>query len=246
MSQNLIAHYVSKEPKKFIALLNLFKLRLSESVFCEQRHLVLFHLCVLVDSVAENVLNQSSSAQRSQIDYFTRDFLHYLANLIDDEKTIEFKIILLNFLNRFCRKILPQCAEFVAKQLNFIVSVLVTAIKIETSLITTAKGLLMFLVIECGQKMRHAIELLDHFPQGNEFDELREFHRSVKYSRSYSLSDEIEYFLKIERRQIEGLATLKDQVRFVQHFRIFSKINFIYFSKHSSFPQENRSSVTYS
>lgn len=76
-------------------------------------------------------------------------------------------------------------------------------------------NLLIFLVDNQKNVMHEAIGRLDSFPIHAEFNNLREIQNNAKYNgRTFSLRDEIEYFLSVEKRKIEGLLSLKEHVIF--------------------------------
>lgn len=74
-------------------------------------------------------------------------------------------------------------------------------------------GVLQFLIAKQTNALRLAIGELDSFPMHNEFNELRKIQHDVKYNgKSFSLLEEIEYFLLVDKRKIEGLLSLKEHV----------------------------------
>lgn len=73
--------------------------------------------------------------------------------------------------------------------------------------------ILRFLIVEQQDKLKEAITSLDNFPPNPIFNELRDVHSSIKYNgREFSVIEEIEHFLKVDKRKIEGLLTLKEHV----------------------------------
>lgn len=73
---------------------------------------------------------------------------------------------------------------------------------------------LRFLIIGQTSALKEAIGLLDSFPMQPDFEDLRTIQNNVKYNgKSFSLLEEIEYFLSVEKRKVEGLLSLKEHVR---------------------------------
>lgn len=129
--------------------------------------------------------------------------------------TIELKTAACKYFLRFCQQNLPICANELKPHLNYIVSAIIPQIKNNegSKLEAIALSLLHFLIVEQRAPLKDSIALLDNFPAHAVFDDLRIVQEVAKYNgRKFSLIEEIEYFLKIEQRKIEGLISLKQHV----------------------------------
>lgn len=91
--------------------------------------------------------------------------------------------------------------------------------KHHTRISEAGMDLLRFLIEGQTEALKQAIGQLDSFPMRSEFNQLREIQTDVKYNgRTFSLLEEIEYFLLVDKRKIEGLLSLKEHVRFSSFF----------------------------
>lgn len=219
LSVNLFHHFFAHKPFELVRFINELKQGVQENVFDENKLLALFRLCIVIDDLSPFLTNQQKPATNGDAnsEFLLGDILHFFGNSIASKNTsAKLKLAICRYLLRFCRQVLPACSRFVAKHLYFVVSTLVPIVKLNRSdeLEQTALQLLHFLLIEQGEKMRDAISLLDHFPAQPQFNDLRKLHSEIKYSdgKEFSLVEEVEFFLKIENRSIEGLIALKHQV----------------------------------
>lgn len=187
---------------------------------------LLFHFCILADSIADLMHDGSITCRNNNIAYFVRDLLYFFGNLINtNDELPQLKIATCKYFLRFCKIILPAVAEYFKPSLNFVVSVLVPIIKKNESepLVVLCMELLKFLIDDQIDVLRDAIAVLDRFPSQPIFNELRQIQDNIKYgTKEFSLADEIEFFLSIDKRKIEGLIALKEHVR--------NDINHIYFA----------------
>lgn len=175
----------------------------------------LFHFCILADPISDILCNHHDSNE-----FFVRDLLHFFGNLINTSDHLpELKLAACKYFLRFCKRILPAVADYFKPFLNFVVSVLVPIIKKNDHepLAACAMELLKFLIDDQVDQLRDAIAVLDRFPSEENFEALRQVQNAIKYdNREFSLVDEIEYFLSVEKRKIEGLIALKEHVRYLE------------------------------
>lgn len=149
-------------------------------------------------------------------EFFVRDLTNFFSNLITNEDfTDELKKATLTYFLGFYKEILPKCAAVFAPHLNTVVSGVIPHIKSDpnSKLASIAMNLLNFLIVQQKAHLKESIALLDNFPAQPVFENLRKVHLNAKYGgRTFTLSEEIEYFLKVEKRKIEGLVALKEHV----------------------------------
>lgn len=176
---------------------------------------LLFHICILVDPISDMLCN-ANDRNRDSVEFFVRDLLHFFGNLITTSENVpELKLATCKYFLRFCKRILPAVAEYFKPYLNFVVSVLVPIIKKndDETLAACAMELLVFLIEGQKGELRDAIAVLDRFPSQSTFTALCRVQDDIKYGgREFSLVEEIEYFLAVEKRKIEGLIALKEHV----------------------------------
>lgn len=178
----------------------------------------MFRVCVLIDIIVDFLIeNANQPDQVNVIGFFVRDFVFFFGNTISSECTDKLKLATCKYFHQFCQKILPACATYFQIHLNYIVSILMPIVKVkqQTKIVDAGMGLLHFLIVDQTNVLRQAIGQLDSFPAQHEFDQMRQIQSDVKYNgKTWSLLDEIEYFLLVEKRKVEGLLSLKEHVRF--------------------------------
>lgn len=178
--------------------------------------ILLYHLCIFADPISDILCNVDARRHDNNVEFFVRDLLHFFGNLINTSDTYpELKFAACKYFLRFCKNILPAVAEYFKPFLNFVVSVLVPIIKKNDHepLTACSMELLKFLIDDQVNELRDAIAVLDRFPSQTIFNALRQVQDNIKYrEREFSLVDEIEYFLSVEKRKIEGLIALKEHV----------------------------------
>lgn len=211
----LIVYLCENKPYDVIRTLNYFKLSIQSSKFIEQRLVHLFRICVLIEKIIPFLVNSIADVTIIR-EFFIQDLIFFFNNTImNDEYPMEVKTAACCYYARFLQNILPKCIDELKPFLNHIVSALVPLIKVNqsTKIAALALEILQFLIIAQGDRLKDAIGLLDNFPATSVFDNLRSVHENAKYNgRTFTLVEEIEYFLKVEKRKIEGLIALKEQV----------------------------------
>lgn len=196
----------------------LYSLKLNiQQCLCEELKLYqLFRICALIDIITEFLAkNAQNSVHKNVIEFFVRDFIYFFGNLISGSANADkMKLAACNYFYRFNRKILPKCAEQFQPHLNYVVSVLMPMTKVKPpKIINKAMDLLNFLIVEQRDALHMYIGLLDSFPSSPEFDRLRQIQNDSKYDgKTFTLLDEIECFLAIDKRKTEGLLSLKEHV----------------------------------
>lgn len=181
---------------------------------------LLYHFCISAEPISDILRNVENRRQNHTVEFFVRDLLHFFGNLINtSDKWPELKFAACKYFMRFCKHILPAVAKYFKPYLNFVVSVLVPIIKKneDKPLAACSMELLKFLIDDHVNELRDSIAILDRFPSQNIFNALRQVQDNIKYGgKEFSLIDEIEYFLSVEKRKIEGLIALKEHVRHYQ------------------------------
>lgn len=239
----LIVYQCEKHPYAVISALNSFKLRIQISKFIEQKFIHLFHICVLIEKIVPFLVSERQHLITRE--FFFQDLVYFFYNaIINENNSMELKTATCNYFFRFLKQILPVCADQLRPFLNHIVSALVPLIKGRqaATLSKLALDILQFLIVDQKEQLRDAIGTLDNFPADGALENMRAVHIDAKYNgRQFTLIDEIEYFLKVDKRKIEGLIALKEQVRqFVNNTNPLNIYVYIYI-KNSSYRPKNPS-----
>lgn len=213
---SLLHYFCEHEPVAVIDVLYSLKLSIQQSVCDELKLYQLFRFCVLIDIITEFLVqNAQSSVHENVIGFFVKDFVYFFGNIMSGSGNAEkMKLAACNYFYQFNQKILPKCAEHFQPHLNYVVSVLMPMTKVKPpKIINKAFDLLNFLIVEQRDALHMYIGLLDSFPSMREFDNLRQIQNDAKYDgKTFSLLDEIECFLAIDKRKTEGLLSLKEHV----------------------------------
>lgn len=205
-------------PRKVINTLYVLKLHFQQSTCEEQKLQRLFRACTLIEIVLDFIITYAEETTHANtIGFFIRDFIYFFGNVISNsECTNKLKLATCKYFHKFCEKILPACAKHFQSHLNYIVSILLNITKTDlskTKIFEAGMALLHFLIAEQTDALQVAIGELDSFPMLMEFDELRQIQHNAKYNgKSFSLLEEIEYFLSVDKRKVEGLLSLKEHV----------------------------------
>lgn len=215
-------------PYKVFQLFQATKLNLQAARFIEQKLVYLFQYCVMVQRIYDFLKCEPATSQikRKAINnikiFFIRDIIYFLCNTLMDTGTeIRIKQAVCTQILRFCKGILPKCSEAFGPHLNFVVSALLPMCRQESTA-TIALACLHVLIIEQNQVLAENIALLDNFPNDEIFTELRQTHLQIKYNNTeFTLTNELEYFLKIKKRKIEGLSALREQVWVLENEYLF-------------------------
>lgn len=207
-----------------MAVINvLYSLKLSiQQSLCEELKLnQLFRLCVLIDIITTEFLvkHAQSVAHQNVIEFFVKDFIYFFGNIIISSGSVngdkmKIKLAAGNYLYRFSKLILPSVGKQFQPHLNYVVSVLMPMTKVKPlKIVNKAMELLNFLIVEQRNALHMYIGLLDTFPSSPEFAKLRQIQNDSKYDgKTFTLLDEIECFLAIDKRKKEGLLSLKEHV----------------------------------
>lgn len=216
---NIVHHFCAAAPWKVINTLYALKLHFQQSTCEEQKLAQLFRVCVLIEIIMGFITEYADEPSHSNtIGFLIRDFIHFFGNVIatNSVNANKLKLATCKYFHEFCQKILPKCAQHFQSHLNYIVSILLPITKSSDSqmkIVDAGMALLHFLIAEQTDALQSAIGELDSFPMHKDFDELREIQQNAKYNgKSFSLLDEIEYFLRVDKRKVEGLLSLKEHV----------------------------------
>lgn len=218
-------------PHKVINILYSLKLLVQKAVCDELKFTQLFRVCVLIDTIVDFLIENAPKANQSQVvGFFIRDFVHFFGNAISSDCSDKLKLATCKYFRQLCGRILPSCAVQFQAHLNYIVSILmpITKIKQQTKISKAGMDLLHFLVANQTDVLKMAIGQLDSFPAQSEFNELKQIQSTVKYNgKSFSLLEEIEYFLLVDKRKVEGLLSLKEHVSVGRGIKFKNKKKFI-------------------
>lgn len=166
--------------------------------------------------------------------FVIRDVSHTLIHLTKQsyqKEEIPLAVAACHFYRLFCSKCLPVCASVVQTFLIVIVSILVPLATFNNDLGAESQALLRFLVVENSEHLSSAIEMLDPFPEGSVFEEMRAVYaRIVQRKRLDTLEESIRHFLNAGNKNFgcraEGLKHLRTQVLLVNAF--INHINYTY------------------
>lgn len=223
-STNIIDHFCDKSPRKIVNVLYSLKLLLQNATCDELKLSQMLRICVFIEMITDFLIeNAHKKSQFHAVGFFVRDFIYFFGNIICSDYNVKLKLAACRYLLKFCGKILPGCGEHVQTHLNYIVSVMmqITKTEAEAKIFAAGMDLLRFLIVDQTEVLKSAIGQLDSFPKLGDFDELRTIQNNVKYNgKEFTLLDEIEYFLSVEKRKVEGLLSLKEHVSRFHFIRI--------------------------
>lgn len=192
------------------------KLTFQNAMDEESKLAQMLRVCVLIEIIVDFLIeNADNSHQMNVIGFFVRDIVHFLGNTINSNYTDKLKLSACKYFHKLCQRLLPSCATHFQCHLNYIVSILMPIVKTKqpTKMSQAGMNLLSFLIADQTDVLNQAIGQLDSFPFQSEFDQLREIQCRVKYNgTTFSLLDEINYFLLVDKRKVEGLLSLKEHV----------------------------------
>lgn len=79
---------------------------------------------------------------------------------------------------------------------------------------------LNLLIVIHQNHLKDEIAKLDNFPADKIFNDLRVVHHTLKYNgKEFTLIEEVEHFLSMDKRKIEGLISLRENVRKICLFK---------------------------
>lgn len=218
---HLITDFCANRPLQIYNFLLFKKLQLQNTKYVDEQLIHLFQYCVVVDKVAAFFVSDAARPQSKKTLLINkkasllRDIVYFIGNiLIGSDVAVKLKLAICRYFRRFGAQILPSCAKIFEPFLNFAVSTLIPLVQhTDRSLSESSLECIKFFVIDQKDVLAGEISLLDNFPQDDEFNDLRKIHSEVKYrGRTFSLTEEIDYFLKVDHRKIEGLVALKEHL----------------------------------
>lgn len=211
-SQKNYANFIEK-------LLLAHKKKIQLTSLKEHKMLFLLQYCVLVEKLFDYLNDDITSSDQNIKSFIVREITNFLCFLLLDETFgMKLRCTATSFLFTFLKKILPQCASDLKPFLNKIVSSLVSICKKskglqKTELEAKCFSIIEYLVFTQQAALEDEIAKMDKFPDGYIFDDLRVKQIEIKYKDgNFSLIQEIEHFLTIKRRKIEGLLALREQL----------------------------------
>lgn len=218
---HLVTDFCANRPLQIYNFLLFKKLQLQNTKYVDEQLIHLFQYCVVVDKVAAFFVSDAARPQSkknlliNKKASLLRDIVYFFGNiLISLETAVKLKLAACRYFRSFGSQILPSCAQIFQPFLNFAVSSLIPLVQhTDRSLGESSLKCIKFFVIDQKDVLASEIALLDNFPLDDEFNDLRQIHFEVKYrGRTFSLTEEIDYFLKVDHRKIEGLVALKEQL----------------------------------
>lgn len=222
-SVNILIEFCLETPHNIHLLLLATKFNIQTARFDDQKLFHFFHFCVLLHNIA-NYLNKldftrkgAKQTANNVKDFFISDVINYMCNLLSniDNYSPTFTVAVCNYLLKFCQSILPKYSENFELLLNYIVSILIPLAqqKSVAKLRASALKCMEFLIVTQKPALERPIANLDCFPTDGIFENFKKIHTEVKYKdRVFNLSDEIDYFLKVDERKLGGYVGLREHV----------------------------------
>lgn len=214
--QSLLTFFCSHRANFIEKLLMMQKKKIQGTKLREMKQLHLLQYCVLVEHLLDHLNGDSSENIKGFLVREITNFLSFL--LLDENFGLRLRETAANFLSMFLKKILPQCAPDIKPFLNKIVSSLISICKkfqgpLMPDFEAKCLSIIKWLVIEQQAALEDEIAKLDEFPGNEEFRDLREKQLEVKYkSGQFSLTQEVEHFLSVKPRKLEGLVALRQHL----------------------------------
>lgn len=218
---HLITDFCANRPLQIYNFLLFKKLQLQNTKYVDEQLIHLFQYCVVVDKVAAFFVNDAARPQSkknlliNKKASLLRDIVYFIGNILTStEMAVKLKLATCRYFRNFGGQILPSCAQIFKPLLNFTISTLIPLVQhTDRSLGETSLECIKFFIIEQKDVLADEISLLDNFPSDDLFNDLRQIHSEVKYrGRTFSLTEEIDYFLSVDHRKIEGLVALKEHL----------------------------------
>lgn len=223
----------NQHPNKVSQIMQTLKLRIHQSRFAEQKLVALFQYCTFMDYVGDFLLRDVFGPKTIKDKFhniktfLVRDTAYFLGHILQTTANSfsatdsKFVCATIEYMMDFFRRTLPKCAENFKSCFNFIVSTLVGLVARSTNSsglqegVVVAMNCLTHLVVELSEHFPQEISLLDAFPANDLFEKLHKLHKRIKYqSYSFGLTEELDCFLQVDTRSIDGLAALREQVCF--------------------------------
>lgn len=203
------------------------KFKIQNSRFVEQKLFHLFQFCVLAHYISlylnqiEFVSMQKSLSKTNAKyvnEYFISDIIYYLCNLLlnIEHQPTSFNLAVANYFLKFSQSTLPKYADIYKTLLNYIISVFSPLVQkySNTKLAISLLSCMKFLICDHKTMLKDAIALLDCFPNEEIFEEFKQIHIEIKYNdHQFNLAEEIDYFLKVDERKVEGYIGLREHVK---------------------------------
>ncbi|KAG1660148.1 Serine-protein kinase ATM [Nymphon striatum] len=152
--------------------------------------------------------------------FFLRDTIFHLANHLHTEiYDLRFSYYVIDLLHETCSVGVNFCSKDFSKYLSTILDAIIPLVLQDNIMSYKAFNLLKFLIIDNKTTLGNAIALLDPFPSSDQFSELQEILKSMKYRNgNFSLNQEFEHFLKSRKQispshRVEGLDHLLTQLQ---------------------------------
>lgn len=205
--------YMCTDQIKYIE--NLFMLqrsRIQSTELKEHKILYLLQYCILVEQTFDYMKDKSIHRNVSIKEFLMNEFVSYLTFLICD-RTYGTKLreTAVNFFAKCLNELIPSCVEEFKPQMSKIMPNLVTIAQNDEKMEIKLKSLEIINFLVNQPLLSNEVAKIDRFPMG--FAELRSYQRDIKYSmKDFTLTDEIEYFLSVKNRKVEGLKELSEHL----------------------------------
>ncbi|KAL7034827.1 hypothetical protein ACKWTF_008120 [Chironomus riparius] len=217
--QNLVT-YLCKNSLSYVEQLFLLqKKNIQGTESKEQKLLSLLHYNILAIESLEYMKDQNVTYENCIKEYLSREIANFYCFLIISTTFGEkLRIMAAAFLLNYLKEIIPVCSNYFKSQLQRIIPQLVSICKNLSvkndpqNLKSKCFEIMNFLVLN-QPSLNEEIATLDRFPLSNDFSELRTKQLSIKYGdEDFALIEEIEHFLEIKNRRIEGLTALYEHL----------------------------------
>lgn len=174
----------------------------------EHKILYLLQYCILIEQTFGYMKNTSIQRNNSIKEFLIREFISFLVYLIyDNNYGTKLRQIAANFLATFLNEIIASCVEEFKSQMSKIMPDLISIAMKEKNYLIKEKceEIINFLALQ--PLLSDEVAKIDRFPEI--YIDLRNYQKQIKESiRDFNLVDEIEHFLVVKNRKVEGLKEL--------------------------------------
>lgn len=206
-----------ERPDYILSVMNAIKTRIQLSIVNEDRLKYIYRYFILFNMEIGYLISGGCTDSHQLSDFrnfLLLDFCYYSMNLIESNDCQFQSIAVLRQFKEVCKKIIPYWSQYFQQHLSVVVTKLIPlCVHNNESILEIAQEILKFLIVDHWIDLKESIELLDDFPGDKIFDNIRKVHKKVKYqNQDICLRFEIDHFLKIKNREVEGLVALKNQL----------------------------------
>lgn len=216
---NSLATFFCNKRCNFVQqLLMTQKKKIQNTSLKEHKMLHFLQYCVFVEKLFDYLNDTSVLPKTSNKGFLINEIVYFICFiLLDEAYGIRLRQTASNFFSKFMKTIFPVCADEVKPLLNKILSTLVFICKkfkgTMNAFESNCFSIIEFLMNDQEALLENEISALDQFPEQEEFAELKRKQLATKYKNgNFSLQEEIDLFLKVKKRKVEGLIALRQHL----------------------------------